>query len=114
VYDDPGNSDGLWRSDGTAAGTYLIAPFSAVGCRMLPFGHWSYLMAGDAHKVGDVWATDRTSGQTFRVTAVNGSGSINTQFAIAGSTLFFNADDLVHGIELWALPLIDSHRRPVH
>jgi ELWxxDGT repeat protein len=112
-YDNPGNSDGLWRSDGTAAGTYLIASFSAVDCRMLPFGHWSYLMAGDAHKVGDVWATDRTSGQTFRVTSVNGSGSINNQFAIAGSTLFFNADDLVHGIELWALPLIDSHRRPV-
>ena len=98
----------LWRTDGTAAGTYRIADvrpgtesseifsFIVVGSRM-------YFNATTAQNSHELWSTDGTPGGTRRATAVpaNIFQEAPTRPVVAGNALFFVADDGTHGSEVW-------------
>lgn len=81
TMDDAVHGTEVWRSDGTNAGTYLLR---------------------------DIWAG---ANDGLRVIArspsldergVSGGGDLEPRFTRAGNTMFFVADDGIHGVELWA------------
>ncbi|HZF10334.1 MAG TPA: ELWxxDGT repeat protein [Thermoanaerobaculia bacterium] len=113
----PGNTtnrNGLWRSDGTTAGTVKIADLfrfdfpQRLGGRLL-------FAADDSQHGNELWASDGTAKGTtlikdINLFSVNGPGHHNCvgaasspgPGAILGNLYLFGADDGVHGRELWA------------
>src|SRR5450432_2005166 len=91
-----------WVTDGTAAGTFMLRDivvgsgssypslFTAVGSTVF--------FAALTYTGGELLKTDGTIGGTVPVKDF--SGGINHLIALGG-TLYFTADDGVHGIELW-------------
>jgi ELWxxDGT repeat protein len=93
AYD--GSSPGIWRSDGTVAGTTLVQSFaSGVDC-LTTVGDIVFFLWNS-----QLWRTDGTPAGTSMVS--NAFAATLLQWLTAcGNTLFFAANDLVHGIELW-------------
>lgn len=100
----------LYRSDGTAAATYAIA--ATAFKPYLPNGQMNLTLSGGkiyfAADVGDgagtqLWKTDGTAAGTIRLTNINpGPIGLNpTNLIDVEGTLFFIANDGVHGQELW-------------
>ena len=100
---------GLFRSDGTAGGTVLVAPvglafdtaYGSPGFTVL--GNQLFFVAADGEHGVELWRTDGTAAGTFLVRDIfPGSASSQPQsLTAAGGRLFFSADDGVHGLELW-------------
>ncbi len=98
---------GLWKSDGTSAGTNLVwsansNPFVESGD---PVGAQEtvYFLSGTQAEGTELWATDGTSQGTHAVADIragNGSSSPSQLTEWHGS-LVFTANDGVHGDELW-------------
>jgi uncharacterized repeat protein (TIGR01451 family) len=123
--DDTGRE--LWRSDGTEAGTGLvkdvtpgsgsteIAWLVAVGAAVFFDGPATAAGGGGkgegfgpskgaaAPGARELWRSDGTEAGTAMVNDVNpgDAGSAPSWLTAVGSTLFFSADDGVHGAELW-------------
>lgn len=107
----------LWASDGTATGTRLVVdlnPGSAASVGWLSRAPAAvngtlFFSAtdGSPYEHYKLWASDGTGAGTRLVADVNPGGSWTApgQFTPAGDTLYFVADDGLHGDELWALPL---------
>jgi ELWxxDGT repeat protein len=104
---------GLWSTDGTLAGTGLLAPVLEqtlqltlgtfgpplsirLGARLL-FRGW------DPEHGFELWATDGTPAGTFLVEDIApGKGSsFPDSLTLAGGEIWFTANDGVHGDELW-------------
>jgi ELWxxDGT repeat protein len=97
-------SNALWRSDGTAAGTFVVhegpplSPFSpetlaAVGSRAV-------FVEGE-----ELWTSDGTPAGTHAVADIAAPGGSNPDgFLQVGSLVFFNAHTDATGRELWAVP----------
>jgi ELWxxDGT repeat protein len=96
-----------WVSDGTAAGTFLLAdacpgPCSGDPRDFVPTGDGrAFFLAGDA-----LWVTRGTPVSTFRLTEAPVTfrpfGSLaGSVWAASRGRLYFAADDGVHGFELW-------------
>jgi ELWxxDGT repeat protein len=102
----------LWRSDGTEAGTQLVADIRPGAAGSSPSaltaaGSSLYFAADDGAHGFELWRSDGTAAGTELVhdVAPGSRGSAIAWVARAGTTLFFSADDGEHGQELWALPL---------
>ncbi len=105
---DDGSAAGaeLWRSDGTAAGTFMVRDLHPAGDSH-PFGFTvlgddAYFAARD--DVGfELWRTDGTAAGTARVKDINPGpdDSIPLRLVAAGELLFFRATDALHDVELW-------------
>ncbi len=103
----------LWRTDGTAAGTRLVADLSPGGSasepsRVVEVGRRAYFTADDGTHGRELWRSDGTTRGTLRVTDIlPGPGAGLGLFygksdALAvGNSLYFTADDGAHGKELW-------------
>jgi len=98
----------LWRSDGTANGTFMvkdIAPGSGDAriANMVALNEKVYFTASNSVSGNELWKSDGTAAGTVMVKdIVSGSGSSNpTGLAIVNGKLFFQANDGVHGPELW-------------
>jgi ELWxxDGT repeat protein len=117
----------LWRTDGTAAGTWMVADInpgsnssSPVGLgsapnrdgmesygryQMVVVNHVLYFRADDGVHGPELWRSDGTATGTYMVKDINPgpAGSNLTQGAMVavGNTLYFSANDGVHGDELW-------------
>jgi len=108
------NRNGLWRSDGTTAGTTKIADLfrfdfpQRLGARLL-------FACLDSIYGDELWASDGTAQGTRLVKDINpfavsgvghhncaGASSSPGPGAILGNLYLFGADDGVHGRELWA------------
>ena len=88
------NGNGLWQSDGSEAGTTLIA---AVNGADLIAVSGTLFFDGN----GELWKSDGTPGGTFEVKNIL-NGSADPEFLTnVNGTVFFTADDAVHGRELW-------------
>jgi ELWxxDGT repeat protein len=94
---------GVWRTDGTAAGTRLVHT-SARGTRLNPAGVVDgllYFATGtQLFPTGSqLWRTDGTDAGTVLVQDM-AAGSLTP----AGGAILFAGFDLAHGWELWAMP----------
>ncbi len=105
------NDFGLWRSDGTAAGTSSVHPFHSNGdfepgeaqTYATVFAGRLYFAADDGVHGTELWSSDGTAAGTALVTDLfpGAVGAAPTDLAVAGDRLFFSADDGVHGFELF-------------
>ena len=85
---------GLWKSDGTEAGTVLIQ--NVDGADLINVGTELYFNGN-----GELWKSDGTTAGTVQVKNIF-NGSADPEFLTAvGTTVFFTADDLANGQELW-------------
>jgi len=100
---------GLWRSDGTPAGTALVKEFPGfeLASRRLAymttaFGHL-WFGADDGIHGFEPWQSDGTTAGTVMVRDIipGADGSSPALFTLAGGRLFFSATDGLHGFELW-------------
>jgi ELWxxDGT repeat protein len=106
--DDAVHGEGLWRSDGTGAGTKFLK-----GLRLrwpgVSIGGTGYFTAREAVPYREraygyeLWATDGTRAGTKLVRDVYPGRKDSTPGGLTrvGGKLFFSATDGVHGIELW-------------
>jgi ELWxxDGT repeat protein len=112
---DPATGFELWRSDGTAGGTWMvkdIGPGSEGGVVRSGFIHApsgaarALLLASDGQNGAELWVTDGTAAGTVLHTdlASCAQGSSPSVPVLAGSRLFFVADDGIRGRELHAMP----------
>lgn len=98
---------GLWKSDGTEAGTFRLKDINPSGSSGAAFftvaGSRLFFQANDGAHGLELWVTDGTAAGTQLVKDINpgGAGSSPDQFVDVNGVLFFRADDGVHGRELW-------------
>jgi ELWxxDGT repeat protein len=102
-------NDALWRTDGTAAGTFAVASNPE---QMHAAGNHLFFIASTAAHGRELWVTDGTVGGTHIVRDIRRGeeGAFPVQYPFsdppvvmesAGNVLFFAADDGVHGVEPW-------------
>ena len=104
---------GLWRSDGTAAGTRMLRalerpaddPFANefYPSALTPAGDQLFFAANVAGSGPELWKTDGTRAGTVLVKdiAPGPASSRPGELTAAGGRLYFRATDGVHGDELW-------------
>jgi len=99
----------LWRSDGTAAGTFLVKDItkgtghSWFNRNFTPFGGKVFFTVDDKLSGQELWATDGTTKGTHLVKDIypGTTGSKPGWMAVVQNKLLFTANDAVHGHELW-------------
>lgn len=101
----------LWRTDGTAAGTHMVADVnpgfgSSWPAEFVVMGDALFFSAVDGEHDRELWRTDGTEAGTLLVADLNplgnGIGEPGfTQTAVVGGTLYFEGNDGVTGYELW-------------
>ena len=107
IFAAAGPGGGLWRSDGTEAGTYPIASISPETTSIV--GRTAFIQMGDhiylaaqAHGFQGIWRTDGTPQGTLLVATVDPGGTGYTgQYAVSDGRLFFSGDDKSSGHEVW-------------
>jgi ELWxxDGT repeat protein len=114
----PETGQELWRSDGTPEGTQVVADIwpgsqSSRPSNMVLLDNTLYFSANDGQSGDELWASDGTATGTRQVrdirpgplgSAPQGSTSSNIFSAYpieAAGTLYFAANDGIHGSELW-------------
>src|SRR5205814_2199881 len=97
-------AEGLWRSDGTAAGTVQLT----TGCpdpNFITVNGITFFIGAEESGAG-LWRTDGTAEGTRRIKDIgflydDESYAYSPMFAAVNGTLFFIATDGVSGFELW-------------
>jgi ELWxxDGT repeat protein len=106
--EDGTHGDELWVSDGTAAGTTLVADIqpgsgSSSPWRMATLGTSVVFAADDGTHGRELWVSDgTTAGTTLVLDIIAGSAGGDPAEPVAlGTQIFFLATDTTHGRELW-------------
>ncbi len=97
---------GIWRSDGTPAGTYNVKPDIFTPDELTVFGGRVYLTGGGpVDGTRKLWVTDGTAAGTTQVMTADGITPVEPRWLQATATaLYFAADDQDrYGRELWKL-----------
>jgi len=96
-------TDGLWRSDGTTAGTTLLTPnagFDRRSLRRCRVGNLIYFWASSGGTFNQLWKTDGTVSGTGLVKAFAEGREMGSMASVNGQLLFgFNT--AATGTELW-------------
>ncbi|HEY8514664.1 MAG TPA: ELWxxDGT repeat protein [Candidatus Binatia bacterium] len=105
---DPIGGAVLLRTDGTAAGTEIIADLNVFPCSAefgppIVVGDRLFFRANQGKDRGELWTSDGTAEGTQLVKDIfpGNGGSRPASLTAVGSTLFFRASDGLHGRELW-------------
>jgi ELWxxDGT repeat protein len=129
VADDGKTGAELWKSNGTAAGTTLVKNIHPDVTGGGDFGSGSYLSSSypsDLQVIGstlyfaaddgvhgkELWKTDGTAAGTVLVADIDdyvddsgsayyAASSYPSQLRVVGTTLYFSAEDSIHGRRLW-------------
>jgi ELWxxDGT repeat protein len=96
----------LWRSDGTAAGTWQVADICQPDCSGVPSffartDRATFFLAADADGLSRLWATDGTPSGTFPLTGPSVTVRTDALRLAGRNVLYFGAEDDEHGLELW-------------
>ncbi len=93
---------GLWRTDGTSAGTELVKS-GIHGEKLLVSGGLLYFAASEESGGLELWKSDGTPGGTVRVKDINPGpeDAIASNVVVYGGDLYFGADDGINGIQPW-------------
>ncbi|WP_183092715.1 ELWxxDGT repeat protein [Nocardioides stalactiti] len=106
----PGQGVELWTTDGTEAGTEVVADINPTGSSapagLTAVGSVLFFSADDGEHGRELWKTDGTEAGTVLVADVNQdpydeSTSEPLALTAVDDALFFSADDGIHGRELW-------------
>lgn len=110
----------IWSTDGTPAGTNMLLDLlpgnaSSLAAELTPFNNKIYFTGSDSTFGEELWVTDGTVAGTVMVKdivpGVNGSDPIGDggnpnffidQYTVFNGKIYFDADDGVHGNELWS------------
>ena len=108
------NGRELWKSDGTAAGTVMVKDIqtgsgSSSPNLLINADGTLFFSADDGIHGRELWKSDGTAAGTVLVSDIapggssdpGGVGGAASPFASVGGTVFFSANDDVHGRELW-------------
>ncbi len=108
LYFKAGMDTELWKSDGTSAGTQLVADINSGSIGSDP--RWLtnvngtlYFMARNSAAGDELWKSDGTLAGTLLVKDIypGGFGSVPYSIANVNGTVYFSANDGVLGSELW-------------
>ncbi|HEX7928688.1 MAG TPA: ELWxxDGT repeat protein [bacterium] len=93
-----GVKDQLWRTDGTAAGTYEVQEINPAGSSkpsgFVKYNGRNYFAADDGVHGMELWVTDGTPSGTHIVADINPTGGSDpAEFVACGERLFFTASD---------------------
>ncbi len=99
----------LWKSNGTAAGTQLVKDSLYNVTHPILFNNQLFFVGSEGVNGFELWKSDGTSAGTSLLKDINpNSGAYgdltfgaNPAFTVAGSTLFFFANDGINGREVW-------------
>lgn len=97
----------LWKSDGTAAGTVLVADITAGADSSSPLNLVNvngtlYFTANQDLTGAELWKSDGTAEGTVLLKSIRGgSQPFLLSLTNVNGRLFFTADDGIHGSELW-------------
>jgi ELWxxDGT repeat protein len=86
---------GVWRTDGTAAGTFSISNVQAL-TTFTPFKAFAVFAGQDGTNGTQLWRTNGTKAGTFMIENVS---SKPFDFTVAGNQIFFAANDGTAGVE---------------
>ncbi|GAA4276581.1 ELWxxDGT repeat protein [Aquimarina mytili] len=108
LADDRIHGEELWVSDGTTAGTHLLADirpgsYSSNPKDFVELNGKLYFSARGAHIGAELWETDGTPEGTQLVADINpqpGNGGVGN-LTVFNNKLYFSANDGVNGVELW-------------
>jgi len=99
----------LWKTDGTAAGTKLVADIcsgtgSSAPSDLVVFNDQLYFAANDGTTGRELWTSDGTASGTVRVKDIYSgtNGSSPTGLTVVGAKLYFAAVTATAGNELWS------------
>jgi ELWxxDGT repeat protein len=103
------NSQQLWRTDGTAAGTFIVKQINpgrvaTFGDSIFDFAGTLYFLAAEGSTTNqELWKSDGTSDGTVLVRDIypGTSGSYPNAFTNVGGSLLFSAGTLSGATELW-------------
>jgi ELWxxDGT repeat protein len=109
---------GLWKSDGTSAGTVKVKTINIITQNINQPGNHSnfcvvnqtmFFTATDVSSGVELWKTDGTNEGTVRVKDINTNGDSNPRnLTNVNGVLYFVADDGWSGFELWKSDGTDS------
>ena len=103
----------LWKSDGTANGTIMFKNINSGNDSSYPssitaVGNTLYFFASDGTTGKELWKSDGTTFGTIGIKDINSGNLSSVPLADSwriisniGNTIYFQADDGTHGIELW-------------
>jgi len=97
-------SDGLWRTDGTESGTYVIESECSNPSGFIEYNNLLFFSAEGDNIGRELWVSDGTVDGTYiykDINEISGNGSHPSDFIIFKEKLYFKADDGIHGTELW-------------
>jgi ELWxxDGT repeat protein len=105
AYVPGGNMLSLWASDGSAGGTGPLFDIGPLGSpsSTTAVGGSLFFGAGIAGGGGGLWTTDGTAAGTYLVKDINPGEAYSSPWDLTAvdGTLFFIAEDGLHGRELW-------------
>jgi ELWxxDGT repeat protein len=106
VIDYSSNTEDLWVTDGTAAGTVFLQEFDQARAHVVDMGGSIYFLADDGANGFELWSSDGTDTGTSMVLDIQ-PGIADGVVAYAGliekgGNVFFTGDDGTNGAELWS------------
>ncbi len=107
----------LWVSDGTAAGTQMVAdinpgPESSMPDNLTSINGQLFFSASDGVHGNELWVSDDTGPRMVQDLNPGVDSADPTTITAAGPNLFFSANDGVNGPALWTLPLTSQPYQP--